>query len=115
ITGTEPFAEFGAEVVEFLSRFELRLSDEHRIRLNFGAFKEGQAVHGQGPLAVDPVDTNQPYFLLDIDSFWEARSFEEYDADRILEISDDLHRPVRSLFETSITDRLRDQVLRKAP
>lgn len=62
------------------------------------------------PKAVPPA----PFFMLDIDSFWQPTDeVPEYEAPELLRLSDQLHTPVRELFETAITDRYRDEVLRK--
>jgi uncharacterized protein (TIGR04255 family) len=54
-----------------------------------------------------------PFFLMDIDSFWTPGDYiPECAADTLIDICDDLHRPVRTLFEGFITDRLRNEVLR---
>lgn len=115
VSHSEPFAEFEARPVDYRSVLNMELAEQHRIRLTFGASESGQVVHGNGPLTVRSVNVDQPYFLLDIDSFWRPTAFEDYDEAKILHLCDDLHQPIRSLFETSITDALRDDVLRKAP
>ena len=115
VSRSHPFAEFGADPADYLSSMDLSLADHHKVRLTFGAHSSGQVVHGKGPLAVDPVNVEQPYFLLDIDSYWQPATFEDYDEEHILQLCDDLHRPVRSLFETAITEKLRNDVLRKEP
>lgn len=52
---------------------------------------------------------------MDIDSFWApSDGFPEFDIEMLLAMCDDLHAPVRSLFERLITDRLRKEVLRHA-
>lgn len=54
-----------------------------------------------------------PFFLFDIDSFWEpSGGIPEWDAGWLLEQCDRLHTPIRALFEGVITDNLRDEVLR---
>jgi uncharacterized protein (TIGR04255 family) len=56
-----------------------------------------------------------PFFLLDIDSFWVATSeVPEFAAEAIIDLCSDLHGPVSRLFESLITDRLREEVLRHA-
>lgn len=56
-----------------------------------------------------------PFFLLDIDSFWTpSEGVPEYDVKTLLTTCDELHVPVRRLFERLITDRLRREVLRHA-
>jgi uncharacterized protein (TIGR04255 family) len=54
-----------------------------------------------------------PFFLMDIDSFWTPDGvIPEYEKNVLLSIYQDLHHPVRILFEDMITDRLRNEVLR---
>jgi uncharacterized protein (TIGR04255 family) len=54
-----------------------------------------------------------PFFLFDVDSFWECGvPIPEFNPDSLIERLDALHSPVRSLFEASITERFREEVLR---
>lgn len=54
-----------------------------------------------------------PFFLLDIDSFWHPEDgIPEYGIETVLSQLDELHIPVRQLFEASITEKYRDEVLR---
>jgi uncharacterized protein (TIGR04255 family) len=70
--------------------------------------------------AVDPADDLKrttpfpgPFFLMDIDSFWTpSEGVPEFDVEALLGICDELHAPVRTLFERLITERLREEVLR---
>lgn len=56
-----------------------------------------------------------PFMWIDIDSFWTpGEETPEFDLDRTVDICDKLHDPVRTIFESLITDRLRDEVLRSA-
>ncbi len=90
------------------------VGDDTRVTMHYGAQPEGRAVHDSGPLRVRDVDETRPYFLIDIDSYWIApEGFADYDHEEVLTRLDDLHFPVRALFEASITGTLRDEVLRK--
>jgi len=74
--------------------------------------REGYAVDPSGDLkrAAPPPG---PFFLVDIDSFWTPTDdVPEFDAQKLLAVLDDLHNPVRTLFEGLITERLRKEVLR---
>jgi uncharacterized protein (TIGR04255 family) len=75
--------------------------------------REGFAVDPSSDLRrVKPTDGG-PFFLMDVDSFWTPDgAIPEYDRDLLLATCNDLHMPVRALFEGLITDRLRDEVLR---
>lgn len=71
----------------------------------------GYAVEPEGPLR-RPATGTGAFFLLDIDSFWEAsRDVPEFDPQELLLRCDDLHAPVRKLFEGLITNKLREEVL----
>ncbi|MDO5051764.1 MAG: TIGR04255 family protein [Pseudoclavibacter sp.] len=60
-----------------------------------------------------PLPPPGPLFKLDIDSFWQAADeVPEFNVERILGQTDALHEPVRGVFESVITDRLREEVLR---
>jgi len=91
----------------------------------FTAAPDRSVVLRYGPrdgFAVDPggdlkrsTPTPGPFFLLDIDSFWTpAEEVPEFDLETLLATCDELHAPVRRLFERLISDRLRKEVLRHA-
>jgi uncharacterized protein (TIGR04255 family) len=83
------------------------------IVLRYGAL-EGHAVNPSGPLRLKRVSDPGPFFLLDIDSFWSVEEvIADFDATTLLDTCDRLHRPISSLFERCITERLRNDVLRK--
>lgn len=102
------------EAVHISGITEYRLSNEQTTNLRFGA-QTGRAVQTTGPLRVAAVEEG-PFFLIDIDSFWTAPEAEmpEFSPDAVLEICAQLRRPIRALFEAAITDKLRDEVLRRA-
>ncbi|GAA2157273.1 uncharacterized protein (TIGR04255 family) [Humibacillus xanthopallidus] len=88
------------------------------------ASRAGQAVslrYGPGEgYAVDPsadlrrpTPPSGPFFLVDIDSYWTASDvIPAFEPAEIHQIFSELHVPVRALFESLITDRLREDVLR---
>jgi uncharacterized protein (TIGR04255 family) len=75
----------------------------------------GHAVNPSGPLLVPDPSEPGPYFALDTDSYWSATPGTEIlglgDAALVQRIQR-LHEPVQEFFETSLTDRLRNEVLR---
>ena len=81
--------------------------------LRAGPSATGRAVQEGGPLRLPFETPDGPYFLLDTDASWADpdRQIPEFDVERIAEIFDTLHEPCRRLFESSITQRLRDEVL----
>ncbi len=94
---------------------EYRINDHHLIRTRYGSI-EGWSVDPNGPLAVENLGAG-PYFLIDLDSFWTAptNSFPEFSVEKTITLTKELHEPLRSLFEASITEQLRDSVFRKDP
>lgn len=84
---------------------------DHALVLRYGA-QNDYAVQSTPDLR-RPLPSPGPLFKLDIDSFWQAADeVPEFDVDFILSQADSLHEPVRGLFESVITDRLREEVLR---
>ena len=85
-------------------------ADGRTIVLRYGP-RTGVAVEPDGPLKRSTSPTG-PFFLLDIDSFWEvSNSIPEFNPDALMDKCDSLHAPTRNLFEAMITDRLRKEVL----
>lgn len=86
-------------------------SSDHAVVLRYGA-QSGYAVQSTPDLR-RPLPPPGPLFKLDIDSFWQAADkVPEFDVELILRQADALHEPVRGVFESVITDRLREEVLR---
>lgn len=94
-----------------LARFDAGKS--HTLVVRYGP-RTGFAVNPGEPLRRHPTEAAPgPFFLLDFDSFWEsADDVPEFTTDGVVHRCDALHAPIRGLFETLITDRLRDEVLR---
>lgn len=84
--------------------------DDQTIVLRYGA-QYGYAVDST-PQLRRPMPTPGPFFRLDIDSFLGGDDVPEFTVSGILDACDELHAPVGMLFESLITDRLRDEVLR---
>jgi uncharacterized protein (TIGR04255 family) len=81
------------------------------IVLRYGP-REGYAVDPHGSLK-RPTPAPGPFFLLDIDSYWTPTDeIPELDPKELVTLGDELHEPVRTLFENFITERLRREVLR---
>ena len=74
--------------------------------------REGLAVNPTG-LVRRNADPSGPFFLFDVDSYWEPLAgIPEWDDVHLLDTCDALHAPIRAMFEAVITDELRDKVLR---
>lgn len=74
---------------------------------------DGQAV-SSSPNLVRPTEGSGPFFLIDMDGAWQPGSpgIPEFDHSFVTTTLDALHLPIRSVFESLITDRLRQEVLR---
>lgn len=86
--------------------------DQMSVVLRYGV-GDGYAVTPSGDLRRDTPPPG-PFFLIDIDSFWSARDgVPPLDLDAFDATLEGLHAPVQALFENAITDRLRNEVLRR--
>jgi uncharacterized protein (TIGR04255 family) len=101
--------------LDYRAGIGLAVSDLHKVAVRIGVVSE-PVVDPQGPLRISDSPPGS-YFLLDIDSSWDAPrdEYPEFDLDQVLEISEDLHEPVRTLFERAIKPKLRDEVFRIDP
>jgi uncharacterized protein (TIGR04255 family) len=91
---------------------EYTVSDRQRLVMRYGA-GHGWVVNPDGVLRLNTRDDG-PYFLIDLDSFWLAPDeLPELDANEAVKIAGDLHAPIRTAFEAAITNKLRDEVLRR--
>jgi uncharacterized protein (TIGR04255 family) len=86
--------------------------DKDRVlALRYGT-REGYAT-ASSPELRRPTPPPGPFFLLDIDSFWQpSEEVPEMETESVLQSVDALHTPVRLLFEGLITEKLREEVLR---
>lgn len=108
-------ADDALTAVGWQTAVQFRAGPEHTVVVRHGP-GNGHAVNPSEPPRRPRTPPAGPYFLFDIDSFWETDgTIPEFDPDGIMSICDQLHRPVRALFDTAVTDRLRDEVLRKEP
>jgi uncharacterized protein (TIGR04255 family) len=85
------------------------VSDEHQVRIGYGAVSEGFAVDPNGPLRVDKRGEG-PFFRLDLEGQWTAppEAVPPFSVDDVLKIARELHEPIRDAFENAITPQLRD-------
>lgn len=65
------------------------------------------------PISLQPLDTSSgPFFVLDIDSYWEPPSdqVEKFDPERIVALLNKLYPPIMETFRRgAITDGLQDK------
>lgn len=108
-----PLEHFGSMPRELQVASVFRVTQDETLILRYGIVGQ-PVVDPNGPLVIDhPAEGDR--FLIDIDSSWEAPKDDlpEFDADGVLSRLMDLHGPVREYFERTITDKLRDDLLRK--
>jgi len=76
-------------------------------------FSSGRSVQQDGVLRMPFETPDGPYFLLDTDASWTDPDGEipEFSTDKIAEVLNDLHEPCIDLFEASVGQRLREEVL----
>lgn len=102
----------GTETMQ--GRIHIKTGPEEEALLTYGALT-GHVVDDTGVLNLPFGAGEGPFFLLDIDSFWTSqRKLDEFDLLTAVDVGDRLHGPVRQLFESCITDRLRNEVLRRS-
>lgn len=104
---------FGSTPRELQVASVFQPSHEQRLILRYGIVGQ-PVVDPNGPLVIDGPSEGER-FLIDIDSSWEAPkdNLPEFDPQTVLDQLTHLHQPVREYFERTITDRLRNDLLRK--
>ena len=72
----------------------------------------GGLVIGNEPLRRRPPLHEGPVFVVDIDSYWGSRdgSFLEFEIESLLRLVDDLHDPIGHIFQSTVTDSLREDM-----
>lgn len=110
--------ELGNDVWQGISAYSGALDggpdfDRMSLVLRYGV-GEGYALNPEGDLR-RKTPAPGPFFLIDIDSFWgpATAGVPMLDVESVSRALEALHGPVRVLFESSITDRLRNEVLRR--
>jgi uncharacterized protein (TIGR04255 family) len=83
---------------------------ERGVRIRYGA-GIGTVVNPNGILHFQGASTD-PSFIIDIDSYWMPSEVADFSRPQLMEVFEDLHGPLRGIFERSVTDRLRNDVLR---
>jgi uncharacterized protein (TIGR04255 family) len=90
-----------------------QVSEQHQLRLGYGAAPVGFAVDPGGPLRVDKHESG-PFFRLNIESEWTApeEAVPPLTVKDVLAIADTLHDAVSNTFEDAITPALREHFRR---
>ena len=103
----------GREVKTVQIALHLAIGNGTEVLMRAGLL-EGRVVDDTGPLRLPRPPQPGTFFLVDIDSFWNRDpTYEAWDSARALEIADRLHAPIDDLFEKSLTEKLRQDVLRR--
>ncbi len=98
---------------ESLTTVSYALGADCRVILRTGSVRQ-PVVTTNGPLLIKEAST-APLFIIDVDSAWQATTTTPlaFDPLAVSDMIAQLHRPVRTLFNHTITEKLRDDVLRK--
>jgi uncharacterized protein (TIGR04255 family) len=101
------------EPVEFMTTSRFTFEGDRNTVMRTGVLQT-PVVNPDGPLTIGE-PSSAPLLLIDIDSSWQALTTPPlpFEAGPISEVLYSLHAPVRALFEHSITEKLRTDVLRK--
>ena len=99
----------GYRTHDYIVQAALEVDEFKHMVVRYGRVTQ-PVVNPEGVLRIDRTPT-APYFLLDIDSFWEPSrdEFREFSADEVREVSLTLHHPIREIFERAITPALRER------
>ena len=108
---SSPLEHFDPPPREHQSAALFERPDGHNIVLRYGLMHQ-PAVDPTGPLVIQEPPRGA-YYLIDIDSAWQGQERDVQITRWLVDKLGELHAPVRHLFETSITDELRNQVLRR--
>ena len=103
--------ELGYSALETHGLLAMEVAQGRNLVLRFGP-RSGFAVDPNGDLRRPSAGAGD-FFLCDIDSFWSAQTdTPEFSTESVVEICNDLHSPVRKVFESVVTEKLRSEVFR---
>lgn len=102
--------------LELQGAVQYTTGQDQRLTFRFSAAREGSVV-GDGPLRRRNTPGSVPFFVLDLDSYWEPPTdmSPTWASETVMKIIDELHEPVGAAFQSAITDKLRESVLRRNP
>lgn len=110
--GTYAQLGLGARQQQGVAMFDgLEPGDAYAMR--YGAMDRAPVVPSAESLVRRPLPEPGPFFLLDIDGSWTRQSDGEIPRldSALRDTADRLHDPIRSVFELSVTERYREEVL----
>ncbi|XTZ13756.1 TIGR04255 family protein [Micromonospora echinospora] len=101
-----------AESIQAITQYST--GPERHLRFRYGSVRGPSIVGGDGSLKTRKKHPPGPYFLLDIDSFWQSSDqIPTFEYEAVMEIVDGLHLPTGEIFSASITEKLKEEVFRK--
>lgn len=91
------------------------IGEDRSLYLRYGPqpAQPGFVVNPEGPLRRPGSRPQGPFFLLDFDSFWQPPTIPNWATDGVMQVADQLRRPVRALFDDLITERLETEVFNR--
>ena len=110
LAGSLDFMPAGLKPAAWMGVTQYTAAGDSTLTVRYGP-QQGYAVDPSGPTRRKNTPSAGPFFLLDSDSFWEARDeVPEFKTGWIMEQCDRLHTPTRDFFRIAVTDRLRKEV-----
>lgn len=102
------------EVVGLQGAVEYTTGNDRSLTLRFNSAQEGTVIGNEPLKRLDP-QPKGPFFVLDLDSFWQppTQASPLWSVETIIAAINELHDPVGATFQSAITDKLRDSVLRR--
>lgn len=89
-------------------------SEDSHLTLRLAALS-GAGVVGNEPLRRRSQPADGPFFVVDIDSYWgPSEDMLDFESDKLVALIDRLHLPVGSMFQSVLTDKVRDEFRRQA-
>ena len=113
----ESFLPPGLKPHSWIGQVQYKTGDASMLTLHYGPM-EGYAVDParDGARRRNAPRPGEAFFLLDSDSAWTADDVvPEFTTECAMNLLDDLHRPVRAIFQAACTDALRTKVFNKTP
>lgn len=100
-------------VVDTSGVAQYQVGKERYLRFRFAALDRASII-GETVLRRRRNHPPGPFFLLDLDSFWEPRDeLPDFDDVKLGEVFDELHEPTGETFQAAITETLKTEVLRR--
>ena len=113
LLGPLVMSEFG-EISMLEGKLHLNTGRDTRLALRYATLF-GSGIVGGGPLRRRHTPDPGHFFAIDADSYLEPSDILDFSIPSLLSQLDKLHEPIGDVFHTSITDRLKNEVLRKQP